>query len=138
MARASMYYYQQSSGCLLCFGRTEEVKSFLSDSYDLYDRRVNILLHRSCYLKKISLFIAKAVLFAFLFWVALTLTELMFIEYPLDITQIFSYLNKIPLWLSVINYFAVFIVGVIVYLKAYFGLCEVFNKHVLLNTIPID
>lgn len=138
MARASMYYYQQSTGCLFCFKTTEEVKSFLSDNYDLYDRRVGITLHRSCYLKKIFRFFLKAVLSASVFWVALTLIEMMLIEYPIDITQIFSYLNKIPLWLSVINYFAVFIFGVIVYLKSYFGLCEDINKHVRLNTIPID
>jgi hypothetical protein len=138
MARASMYYYQQSPSCLLCFGRTDEVKSFLSESYDLDDRRVDITLHRSCYLKKINWFLAKAILFASFFWIALTLTELMFIDYPIKITQPFHNFDKIPLWLSVINYFAVFIIGVSVYLKGYFGLCEFFNKHVLLNTIPID
>ena len=138
MARASMYYYQQSPSCLLCFRRTDEVKSFLSESYDLDDRRVDITLHRSCYLKKISWFLTRAILFAFFFWVALTLVELMFIEYPIDITRPFHNLNKIPLWLNVINYFAVFIIGVSVYLKGYFGLRKVFNKHILLNTIPID
>jgi len=138
MARASMYYYQQSPHCLLCFRRTDEKKFFLSESYDLDDRRVEITLHRSCYLRKIGWFLAKALLFAFLFWVALTLIELMLIDYPINITQPFHDFEKIPKWLNVLNYFAVFIVGMIVYLKGYIGLRRALNKHVLLYTIPID
>jgi hypothetical protein len=138
MARTSMYYYQHSPSCLLCFRRTNEVKSFLSESYDLDDRRVNITLHHSCYQKKIGWFLAKALLSAFFFWAALILIELMFIEYPIDLTRPFQNLDKIPGWLNVINYFAVFIIGVSVYFKGYFGLRRFFNKHVLLNTIPID
>jgi len=138
MARASMYYYQQSSHCLLCFRRTDELKSFLSESYDLDDRRVDIPLHRSCYLKKIVWFLTKALLSAFFFWLALTLIELMFIDYPIDLARPFHNLDKIPGWLTVINCFASITTGLIVYLKGYFGLRKVFNKHVLLNTIPID
>jgi len=138
MARASMYYYQQSPSCLLCFRRTDEKKLFLSDSYDLDDRRVEITLHRSCYLRKISWFLAKALLFMFFFWVALTLIELMFIDYPIELTRPFHNFEKIPLWLNVLNYIAVFIVGMSVYMKGYFGLRKLLNKHVLLNTIPID
>ena len=138
MARASMYYYQQSPHCLLCFRRTDEKKLFLSESYDLDDRRVEITLHRSCYLKKISWFLLKAVIFASFFWGALTLIELMFIDYPIELTRPFHNLDKIPLWLSMFNYVVVFMIGLSVYLKGYFGLRKLLNKHVLLNTIPID